>query len=197
MAVFREEYTRHTTRSPASNAVREGARAELARGDRAVDRLVQAFLDGATPVRTVKDRMAQLEARKEVLEAQLAQGEGVKVSVHPSMPASTRACGQSAGCARERGCQAEAAEIMRALIDKIVLTPVCRDARRPCRSPYTATSPASSASPQKQKGRSTRAALWWSAQNWLRGQDSNLRPSGYEPDELPDCSTPRETRSEA
>src|SRR6184192_3975749 len=25
----------------------------------------------------------------------------------------------------------------------------------------------------------------------LRGQDSNLRPSGYEPDELPDCSTPR------
>ena len=25
----------------------------------------------------------------------------------------------------------------------------------------------------------------------LREQDLNLRPSGYEPDELPDCSTPR------
>ena len=25
----------------------------------------------------------------------------------------------------------------------------------------------------------------------MRGKDSNLRPSGYEPDELPDCSTPR------
>jgi PAS domain S-box-containing protein len=26
---------------------------------------------------------------------------------------------------------------------------------------------------------------------WLRGTDLNCRPSGYEPDELPDCSTPR------
>ena len=29
--------------------------------------------------------------------------------------------------------------------------------------------------------------LW----RWLRGLDLNQRPSGYEPDELPDCSTPR------
>ncbi len=30
-----------------------------------------------------------------------------------------------------------------------------------------------------------------SLKGWLRGRDLNPRPLGYEPNELPDCSTPR------
>ncbi len=32
---------------------------------------------------------------------------------------------------------------------------------------------------------------------WLREPDLNRRPSGYEPDELPDCSTPRQSWGES
>jgi site-specific DNA recombinase len=130
MAVFCEEYTRHMNAlTREHNAAREGAKAELARVNRDLDRLVQALLEG-TPARTVKDRMAQLEARKDVLEAQLAQGEDVKISVHPHMASiyRERVANLREALARE-GCQAEAAEIMRTLIDRIVLTPVSRDGK--------------------------------------------------------------------
>ena len=30
---------------------------------------------------------------------------------------------------------------------------------------------------------------------WLRGRDLNPRPLGYEPNELPDCSTPRQSQT--
>ena len=43
---------------------------------------------------------------------------------------------------------------------------------------------------RKEKGR-TNGVRPSIPRNWLRGLDLNQRPSGYEPDELPGCSTPR------
>ena len=41
--------------------------------------------------------------------------------------------------------------------------------------------------PSNKKGHRLKAMTWC---YWSRGQDLNLRPPGYEPGELPDCSTP-------
>src|SRR5690349_1506504 len=42
--------------------------------------------------------------------------------------------------------------------------------------------------------RRRRPTTFWTKYLWLRGRDLNPRPLGYEPNELPDCSTPRQRK---
>jgi site-specific DNA recombinase len=75
--------------------------------------------------------MAQLEARKEALEAQLAQGEDLKVAIHPNMAGTyrERVASLCIALAHENS-HAEAAALIRTLVDRIELAPVVQDGRK-------------------------------------------------------------------
>ena len=89
---------------------------------------------------------------------------------------------------QEPDSRSDATEALRGLVDAIVLTPDQASETlqiesggtwRPCWEP-----------PFKRRGRrnpTTSSCKYL----WLRGGDLNPRPLGYEPNELPDCSTPR------
>jgi site-specific DNA recombinase len=130
-ALFCQEYTRHLNEARMQrSAATQGYRTELDRVDRDLDRLVQAILDGV-PGSRVKDRMAALEARKAELEAVLAEAVEEPVLLHPNMAEVYRAkVARLAEALNDEHERTEAAEIIRGLVDRIVLTPKEGDGRR-------------------------------------------------------------------
>jgi site-specific DNA recombinase len=130
-AEFAAEYARHINQLRASqDAGRAQQRAELSKITRDLDRLVQALLDGVRGAQ-VKDKMAELEARKRKLEAELQQGGPAPVRLHPNMGERYRQ--QVTGlieALNEPDRRTEAAELIRALVDRIVFSPEAGSPKR-------------------------------------------------------------------
>ena len=81
----------------------------------------------------------------------------------------------------------EATEALRGLIDAIILTPTDGELRIELKGNLAAMlSAATNAKRSPETGDLSLQVVW------LRGRDLNPRPLGYEPNELPDCSTPRQ-----
>jgi site-specific DNA recombinase len=129
--LFCQEYARYLNEARMErSAAKQGARSELAKVTRDLDRLVQALLDGV-PGSRVKDRMAELEARKTELEAALAEAVEEPVRLHPNLAEVYRAkIARLVDALNDEHERTEAAEIIRGLVDRIVLTPKEEDGRR-------------------------------------------------------------------
>ncbi|ACK52467.1 hypothetical protein Msil_3580 [Methylocella silvestris BL2] len=96
-------------------------KAALVKIDRELDRLVQAIMDGV-PASRVKDKMTELEGRKAEAEARLNDAAEIPVLIHPNMAHHYH---DQIAALREALTDehAQASDLIRKLVEKIVLTP--------------------------------------------------------------------------
>ena len=128
--IFCEEYARAMNRLHAErNAQRASDEEALTRTERELARLVQALLDGV-PASALREKMAELQARRDALRSRLATSEDTGIRLHPNMAGYYRAQIADLRMAlMESGRRMEAAEIVRKLIDRIELKPVIHNGR--------------------------------------------------------------------
>ena len=129
--IFCEEYARAMNRLHAEHNAQRGADSEaLNKAERDLVRLVQALLDGI-PASAVREKMTELEARRDALRHLLASGEDLNVRVHPNMAEYYRTQVADLRTALSKdGRRREAAEIVCKLVDRIELSPVVRNGRK-------------------------------------------------------------------
>jgi site-specific DNA recombinase len=121
---FCAEYTAHLNRlRGAKNASLAAAKAELGKLTREKERLIQAIKDGV-PASEVKNDLARIAARREELEAILEGKTEEPVLLHPNMAAHYRAqVSRLAEALNAEENRAEAADLLRSLIERIELRP--------------------------------------------------------------------------
>jgi site-specific DNA recombinase len=124
---FCEEFTREMNRLRIEGRTSlEVARSEVNRIDRELDRLLNLILKGEGAAERINAKMIELEARKGELERALTQAEEPPPLLHPEMATFYReqvTALHQALCAGNDQDRGEAAERLRSLVSKIVLTP--------------------------------------------------------------------------
>ena len=104
-------------------------KAELAKVTREIDRLINAITDGVA-VSQVKDKMLALDLRKGELELLIKQTDEPPALLHPNMAIHYRnEIARLHQVLNDDQHRQEAAEIIRTLVEKIVLQPVTEDAQ--------------------------------------------------------------------
>ena len=123
--VFVEEFTRELNRLNSERfADSDRLKHELGRISRQIDRFVNAIAEGAD-AKALNAKLKELEARKEELESSLAEAADPEPLIHPNLAALYQQKVEELHMALEEDeTREEAMEIIRSLIDKVVLTPV-------------------------------------------------------------------------
>ena len=121
---FCAEFTKEVNRLRMERGANlEVARRDLDRTTRELDKAIDAILQGVPPL-TLKDKITQLEARKAELTEKLANSNEPPPLLHPNMAAlyAQRIAALSENLQRE-DTRAQAAEILRSLVDQVTLVP--------------------------------------------------------------------------
>ncbi len=124
--IFCAEYARHINRLRMERTAESaGRKAELAKITKDIDRCIDSIIGGVPPAQ-VKDRMIALDARKTELESLIGSESAPQpVLLHPKMSERYRTqVAELREALNDDDRRSEAGEIIRSLIEKIVLSPV-------------------------------------------------------------------------
>ena len=122
--VFAEEFVAELNRlRAAAQAQRRVLEDENASIERRLRKLVEAIADGVS-ARTLKDELLRLEARQQELGSILAKPAETRPLIHPALATIyRRKVAELHEALQQDETRAEAAEILRGLIDEIILVP--------------------------------------------------------------------------
>ena len=154
------------------NAQHKVDKAALAKIERELDRLAKTLMDGV-PGGRVKDKMAQLQHDKAEIATRLKDAAESPVLIHPNMANHYR---DQSGSLREspadEHAHAQASDLIRKLIETIVVTPVEKDGHNTLSIDLHGHLAGILSPATKAKRPLSRAALRLSMQNWLRGPET-------------------------